>query len=229
MTKTDLDHRRYLAIKDTAAYKARNARGTRTYAKTHPDWAAHHGRSAGNYRAQVKIEVLEKTEQTIIQCQDFLYNSFFGNFLRIGLSSAFILIVTYNINHKLFFVYVAILSVGLYTNLMFGSRISSEEKKAWKIVSDCQAVSLDVIQNVKEVKIFCNEDFEIERRKKLAESQLVPLKRSALLWRSLTTIENLWQNFGFGVAMFPIILPMAMDATTSNSGNGSYSSFHLSR
>jgi hypothetical protein len=58
MTKTDLDHRRYLAIKDTAAYKARNARGTRKYAKTHPDWAAHHGRSAGNYRAQVKIEVL---------------------------------------------------------------------------------------------------------------------------------------------------------------------------
>lgn len=158
-----------------------------------------------------KGEVLEKTEQTITQCQDFLYNSFFGNFLRIGLSSAFILAVTFSINHKLFFIYVAILSVGLYTNLMFGSRISKEEKDAWKIVSDCQAVSLDVIQNVKEVKIFCNEDFEIERRKKLAESQLVPLKRSALLWRSLTTIENLWQNFGFGVAMFPIILPMAMN------------------
>jgi hypothetical protein len=60
MTKKELDHRRYLKIKDTSAYKTRNARGTRQYAVTHPEWARDHARGSNGseYRVRVKIEVL---------------------------------------------------------------------------------------------------------------------------------------------------------------------------
>src|SRR5262249_29613561 len=152
-------------------------------------------------------EVVEKTDQTIIQSQDFLYNSFFMNFLRIALSSAFILAVIYTTNRTLFAVYILSLGLGLYTNFMFGSRVSREEKAAWKNVNDVQARALDVIQNIKETKLFGNEPFEARRRREHAEEQLGPLQRSAMLWRRLTTLENLWQNLGFAIAMFFIVLP----------------------
>jgi len=63
MTKKELDHRRYLAIKETPEYKERNARGTQRWVQAHPaqakklkrDSARKHG---VEYRTQLKLEVL---------------------------------------------------------------------------------------------------------------------------------------------------------------------------
>lgn len=154
-----------------------------------------------------KGEVLAQTDQTIQQAQDFIYNSFFMDFLRAGLSIPFILIVIYTIDWRLFVICAVTLSIGIYTNLVFGSRVSKEEKAAWKNVSEVQARALDVMQNIRETKVFGNEAFEADRRKEHAEKQLGPLRRVSLLWRKLTTAENLLQNSGFAVAMFFVILP----------------------
>lgn len=154
-----------------------------------------------------KGEVLTKTDQAIQQSQDFLYNSFFGNFLRAGLSIVLVLGVLYSIDWRLFTICAIALFLGVYTNFVFGSRVSREEKQAWRNVTDVNARSLDVLQNIEEIKIFGNEEFEANRRQEEAEKQLAPLKQVTMLWRKLTTLENLAQNTGFALAMFWIVLP----------------------
>ena len=154
-----------------------------------------------------KGEILAKTDQAVREAQDFLYNSFFMNFLRASLSIALVLVVTYSMDWRLFTICFVSLAFGVYTNVIFGSRVSKEEKSAWQNVTDVTARSLDVMQNIKETKIFGNEEFEARRRQVEAEKQLIPLRKITLLWRWLTTIENLWQNLGFALAMFTVILP----------------------
>lgn len=154
-----------------------------------------------------KGEVLAKTDQTIQQAQDFLYNSFFSNFLRAALSTILIFLAIFSINWQLGVICLVALGFGYCTNIPFGVRVSRAEKEAWKNVSEVQARALDVLNNISEIKIFGNEDFEVRRRQQHAEQQLPHLRKSTLLWRWLTSIENIWQNAGFAAAMFLIVLP----------------------
>lgn len=154
-----------------------------------------------------KGEVLVKSDQGIIAAQDFLYNSIFMTSLRAAFAIVFVLVAVWKMDSMLFLICAVTLFVGFYTNIFFGSRVSKQEKLAWRNVSAVQARSLDVMYNIKETKVFGNEEFEVQRRQSQAEEQLIPLRRVTVLWRWLTSLENVWQNVGFAVAMFVVVLP----------------------
>lgn len=168
-----------------------------------------------NYTA--KGQVIADMDRAIQRSQDFLYNAFFMQFLRAGLSIIFILYAIYALDWRVFLICLVALSFGMYTNFMFGSSVSKEEKKSWNNVSKVQARSKDVLSNIVAVKLYGNEKYEAHRRQEEAEKQLPHLYRVAFLWRKLTTFENIIQNAGFALA-FWIILKWMMPANRFTTG-----------
>lgn len=172
-----------------------------------------------------KGEVLKKADDAAINSQDYIYNSFTG-LLRNIMSMLFVVTV-FSINWKLSLICSFILVVALYTNIIFGSRVSKEEKSAWQKVNDIQAVSLDVMNNILEVKLSRNEEYEVQRRKEAAESQLVPLRKVAVYWRQLTTILNAWQNMGYLAALVWIVAPAVMSREMTIGQAGQFISYYV--
>lgn len=59
MTKRELDHKRYITIKGTPEYRARNARGTQKWKQTHPVVVTAASRNWARERnTQLKLDVL---------------------------------------------------------------------------------------------------------------------------------------------------------------------------
>ena len=154
-----------------------------------------------------KADILKNTEQTVKMSQDVLYQSFFVGFLRTFCSMVFIFVVTYQKIPKMFYECCGVFLAALYVLLVFGSWVNQQEKKCWKIVSDVQARCLETMANIQECKQYCNEEYEIEERKRLAETQLGPLKVGSMLWRKLTTCLYILQALGYLLVMFSVLKP----------------------